>query len=342
MRYFILTIVVSLPLLLSFIGREEKRAAIVADTPVVEVLQLLGEPLPDHYATAADEMKIEIGRQLVLEGKARIPGGGSTRAISRFFICTDCHNQVQEDPILSVSDPDARLAYAIQNDLPFLQATTFWGISNREHWYNDDYFKKYGALVEPARNSLAEATQLCAKECSSGRYLEEWELECILQYYRTIELHVSDLNLSDKELVELNKAVGSEGKHKSAVAKLKSRYMLASPAHLGHVPEDLVKGYDTAPGNPQTGKEIYERSCKTCHSGHRCSQFILDDATVTFKKLRNHLDKHTYFNLYEITRKGTYAQPGHKQYMPMYPLERLSDQQLEDLRAYVEQEATGF
>ncbi|RMF22347.1 MAG: cytochrome c, partial [Bacteroidetes bacterium] len=39
---------------------------------------------------------------------------------------------------------------------------------------------------------------------------------------------------------------------------------------------------------------------------------------------------------------GTYAIPGHKPYMPHYPLERMSKQQVEDLRAYIEQQCELF
>ena len=48
------------------------------------------------------------------------------------------------------------------------RGTTFYGITNRETWYNDDYYKKYGDLVKPANENLVEAVQLCAMECSQG------------------------------------------------------------------------------------------------------------------------------------------------------------------------------
>ena len=39
--------------------------------------------------------------------------------------------------------------------------------------------------------------------------------------------------------------------------------------------------------------------------------------------------------LYEIVRHGTYADTGHRAYMPNFTAERLSNAQVEDLRAYV-------
>lgn len=341
MKRLIISIVLLVPVLMSFFTSE--KAEFNPETPLVEIMQMLGEPMPDHYLTPADSVKIEIGRQLVLDGQAKIPGGGKTRAISRFFICTDCHNQVQEDPNPGNQDPETRLDYAIEQDLPFLQATTFWGITNRESWYNDDYYSKYGELVDKARNSLKESTQLCAMECSSGRELKDWELECILQYYRTLELKLADVKLTPSELEELAIVIDDPERHEEARHYIKQKYSTYSPANFGELPVPLIDGYkiDRA-AEPERGKEIYDRSCKTCHTTKKCSQFILDDAAVTFKKLVNNLDKHNYFNLYKITRKGTYAQPGHKQYMPMYSKERLSDAQLEDLRAYIEREAVGF
>ena len=47
--------------------------------------------------------------------------------------------------------------------------------------------------------------------------------------------------------------------------------------------------------------------------------------------------------MYEVIRHGTYDVLGHQEYMPQYTLEKLSDQQIEDLRAYIEMGAgTGF
>lgn len=342
MKGLIASIVLFVPALMGFFAIEEE-ADFTLDTPLVDIMEMLGQPRPEHYQTKADSVKIEIGRQLVLDGRAKIPGGGRTRAISRFFICTDCHNQVQEDPNPANFDPEARLDYAIEHDLPFLQATTFWGISNRESWYNDDYYSKYGELVDVARNSLKESTQLCAMECSSGRELKDWELECILQYYRTLELTLADVKLSESELKELEIVIDDPSRHKEARDYIKQKYATYSPAHFVELPEPLIEGYKIdRPANPDRGEEIYNRSCKTCHTTKKCSQFILDDATVTFKKLVNNLDKHNYFNLYKITRKGTYAQPGHQQYMPFYSKERLSNAQLEDLRAFIEKGAIGF
>ncbi len=143
------------------------------DKIVSEVLVDLGEPIPKHARPNASKETIQMGRDLVFESRTIDANGKKSKYISRFYTCTSCHSPVKEDPIVSSFDPQVRLDYAEKNGLKFLQGSTFYGIANRESWYNDDYEKKYGDLVKPARNSLAESTQLCAKICSSGRYLED-------------------------------------------------------------------------------------------------------------------------------------------------------------------------
>ena len=46
-------------------------------------------------------------------------------------------------------------------------------------------------------------------------------------------------------------------------------------------------------------------------------------------------------SLHKITRHGTWPLAGKKAYMPLYPLEKLSEEQLTDLRIYVENMASG-
>lgn len=304
---------------------------------VWEALIRLGHEPPQHYVAELDPDMVRRGRELVYEGRTTSPSGGMGTYISPYFVCTDCHNQVQEDPVLTEFDPQARLEYAVEKGLPFVQATTFWGITNRESWYNGDYFQKYGSLVDKARNDVYEATQLCAQECSSGRYLEQWEWEAINQYYWSIQLKLEDLNLKPKEMQRVMRGIEDPKMDRSLlIDMLKRKYALASPADFVEVPEDKKRGYDTAPGDPANGELIWDNSCKTCHRYGGPSQLVLDDARVTFKKFAREMESNSQFSLYEIVRHGTYAQPGHQQYMPLYTADRLSDQQVEDLRAFIE------
>jgi len=306
-------------------------------TPVAEVLKAWGDDLPSHFLGEVDPVKVRMGMQLVNEGRATIDGN-KTAFISKFYVCTDCHSLEREDPILTAHDPDARLRMAIEENNSLLQGTTFWGIVNRETFYNDDYKIKYGALVDDARHSLEGSIQLCAKECSSGRYLEDWEVEAIIHYSWALQLTLGDLDLSDDEWRWLL-ASSRSADHTKDIELLKEKYAQKSPAHFGNWPENTEKGYavKTSP-DPAVGKEIFERSCLTCHRKYGCSQLILEQDKLTFAKFGRNFNRNTKYNLYEIIRKGTYAAPGHRQYMPMYPKERMSDWQIECLRAYMENE----
>lgn len=313
----------------------ESLISVSPETPLQEVLIALGEPAPSHYIATTNPEKVEMGRQMVYEGRTDLPGGGKSAFISKYYVCTDCHNQVREDPVLPLSDPDARLDYAVKQDLKFLQSTTFWGMVNREEWYNGDYVKKYGDLVVKANKSLAESTQLCARECSSGRYLEEWELEAMLHYFQTLQLKLSDILETENDYNRLQAAINGNNpaQRSETVAWLKTLYALRSPA-------DFVEEYEEQAvlsliGNAERGEQIWERSCITCHKATGPSQLVLDKGKTTRAKFRRRLGDHSNYDLYTILRKGTYAEPGHRQYMPHYTRERLSTSQVADIVAFI-------
>lgn len=323
---------------LTFGFRKEKPGTqLTGDTYVYKVLDMLGYPRPEFYPDTITTKMIEEGRDLVLEGRTHDPeGGGKSKYISLYYVCTNCHNQVIEDPDLTRSDPDTRLTYAVQHDMPFLQGTTFYGIVNRESWYNDDYYKKYGDLVKPARTDVRQAIQLCAKECSKGRYLEDWEVNAILAYYYSISYRLQDI-LSADEIGALNRDIKDPSTYAGWISTIKSKYALKSPATFVDPPYEL--GANTPNGDPARGKEIFAHSCQTCHKPYGCSSVVFDDSKYTFNDFQKRFDKN-YWWLYEIVRHGTYGYPGHKAYMPLYPAERMSNQEVEDLKSYFLQQAS--
>lgn len=304
-------------------------------TGVSKTLQLLGDetplPTPDY---GLDGVSIEAGKGLVLFGKGLKPKGGKTKQQSKHFVCTSCHNVVKEDPDLSVSDPQARLVYAEKNGLPFLPGTTLYGAVNRTSFYNGDYEIKYGDLVKPARNNLREAIQLCAVECSQGRKLEDWELESVLAYLWTIELTLSDLGFSDQDIDKINKALDGKGNNRDWIDEIKSRYLPGAPATFVTPPKSRKEGYPYE-GDVENGRRVYEISCKHCHENGRYSFFELDDSWYSFKYLEKHMTQYTRYSFYQVIRYGTQPLNGKRAYMPNYTAEKLSDQQVEDLRAYI-------
>ena len=306
---------------------------------VREVLAELGEPLPEHYL-APDSAQVALGRALVYEGRVALPEGGYSPYISKYFMCTSCHNNEREDPVLSIADPEARLPYVVEQGIPFLQGSTFWGIVNRESWYNDDYYLKYGENVRAANHDLRKAIQLCAIECSQGRPLVQWEEDAILAFYWSLELDMDDLTLPTEVEEAITQAVAAGQPNPELVATLKSYYATTSPATFGHIPEDKAAGYGLQ-GSAEEGKLLYENSCRHCHKEGGVSDFLIDYATHTFRYLERNMEKDNDFSLYQIVRKGTYASPGARPYMPHYPEEKMSDRQIESLRLYIEQQAKG-
>jgi mono/diheme cytochrome c family protein len=308
------------------------------NTMVTEVAIALGDKKPLHYIDKVDPAKAKMGEDFILKGKTVGPDGKTTRQQSTHYVCTNCHNVQQEDPDLAVSDPVARLAYAAKNDIPFLQGTTFYGIVNRETWYNDDYFKKYGSLVEPARDTLVNAIHLCAVQCSQGRDFNDWEMEAVVHYLHTIGYKLGDLGLSDADYARLNNAANGKEDKAATLTWLKSKFFTKSPAHF--VDPYAMKRDMGTNGDPVNGKLIYDQGCLSCHkSDGGVTNYMLNHEKITFRQLERHLPKNSHHSAYYITRKGTYSVPGYKPYMPNYTSDRMSEKQLEDLVAYIKQQA---
>ncbi|NQX91266.1 MAG: c-type cytochrome, partial [Flavobacteriales bacterium] len=306
----------------------------IQDVTVLEIWDEVGAEMPDHFLKTLDSVEVQRGYDLVHIGRTNNPPKGEISTfISPYFVCTDCHNQVLEDPFPAKPNPEDRLTFAIANNLPFLQATTFYGIVNREDYYNDDYIKKYGDLVIPASTSLYESTQLCAQECSSGRKIKEWEWNAINQYYHSIQLKVSDLNMDAEEVAMVEEAYRGEADPEAAIELMREHYMTKSPARFKD--ENTRPLTDHRPGNPETGELIYEMSCLHCHQVDGPSQLVLDKSRLTKKKFQRNYGKWNDWDLNQIVRKGTYAELGHQQYMPLYTLDRLSQMQMIDLKAYL-------
>ena len=115
-------------------------------TTVESVLNKIGQGPALHVSFVSTPELIASGKEIVENGVTTI-NGKKTSKQSKHFSCRSCHNSEREDLDIGNPNPTDRLKYAIDHKLPFLQATTFWGIVNRESWYNGDYVKKYGDKV---------------------------------------------------------------------------------------------------------------------------------------------------------------------------------------------------
>lgn len=304
-------------------------------TPISTVLTAwTGSGYPHQLPEMTDAM-VKQGKDIVFTGRTIGPDGKPTKIQSIHYVCTDCHNQKREDPDLTHLNPDTRLDYVIKNNMPFLQGTTFWGVVNRESWYNDDYVKKYGDAVKPASQNIREAIQLCSIGCSAGRYLEQWELDAVLAYFFSLEVTLGDLSLTDTDWSKIKDAQDGQ-QHPELMAWLKQKYTLKSPATFLEMPADLKSGYGPV-GNPENGQKLFQHGCMSCHNPEGPSKYLtLNESNLTKDLFRSHMFRqNSNYNLYRIVRIGTHSMPGHKAYMPHYTLERMSLQQLEDLRAFI-------
>ncbi|MDF1814567.1 MAG: protein kinase [Verrucomicrobiales bacterium] len=310
-------------------------------TVVSDLLLFLGEPVPDHYQLPADDTLIETGRTLVTKGQLRDKSGAATPRLSPYFTCADCHNSVREEPDLrSISDPDVKLRYAIENDIPLLQATTFAGMVNRESWYNDDYAKKYrfSPRVRAARNYLKAAIELCCSECAQGRRPELWEMEALLAYFWSLQWKLGDLDITNEILADWKRRAVVDTDHSELVTEIKSHYALQSPATFGEPPTDAKEGFsiDTTP-DPQTGKQVFVQSCLHCHDpAEGAAEHYFRDNEESRRELARKFRSNAKKSVYGHIRLGTHPEEGQRLYMPNYTLERLSDYQIESLRAYLE------
>lgn len=298
-------------------------------------LATIGYRSVDHLPDLSVEgVSAAVGEDIVKYGVSKREGKQKSKRQSKHFVCTSCHNLEREDPDLSISDPDTRLAFTLEKGMPLLPATTLYGAVNRTSFYNGDYEKKYGDLVKPARNDIREAIQLCAVECAQGRKLHDWEVESVLSYLWTIDLKLNDLILTDAERRTVDTAVSGKGMEIDAIQILESKYLKHSPAHFM---EPMSRGLNkfNIIGDPQNGQKVYENSCFHCHYQNKYSYFNLDNSKLTFSFLDNKADKYSRYSIYEVIRNGTFSKHGKASYMPRFPKEKMSDQQIEDLRAYI-------
>ena len=306
-----------------FVWKTTEPAQWNMSSPVAQVLYSMGDRRPTHDLSPLP-VKVRQGEEIVRGGRTTGPDGNQSRFVSKYYVCTSCHNVEQEDPDLRVSDPEARLPFVKAKGIPFLQGTTFRGIVNRESWYNDDYVKKYGeALVGQAHEDLRESIQLCAVQCSQGRPMEDWEVEAVLSYFWTLQWTLGDLGLDEADYARLNSPISSDTERQDRIQWLKQF------------------GYPGLTGDPASGRDLYDLSCLQCHQDGGVSSYLLDHSHLCFEHLYHLIPKDDHKSLYQIVAYGTYAIPGHRPYMPHYPAERMSKQQVEDLRAYITEQATG-
>jgi mono/diheme cytochrome c family protein len=306
------------------------------------------------------------GEELFFNGFVENPpvGPAPSPQISEFYTCARCHNTAREDPVLTDQDPDARFQYILAGHpkLFMTQGTTIWGAVNRVSFYNG-YYALYHDLCVPDPTtetqtanggpddkghcapgtrkmdaaSLEDAIQVCSGYCSVGRYLVRWELDAMMAYYWSLELHLSDLGLTSEEertvrevLVPLSR---DARRVEEARALLRSRFLLAAGDTARTVPELRTLPGGTVElgmypdgrefrGDPARGGQLFAHTCAHCHG--------TAIYPVTGGVLGSDVER-----FFEILAKGTVETDA--PYMPEFTTQRLSRQQAADILAYLRQ-----
>ena len=332
---FIFSGIVSLVLGLGFWPTDHDEV-LLNESSTAKLLLSLGDTVmknkvPDYHIVGVSAEK---GYEIITQGFTTKPKGGKSGKQSSHFVCTSCHNIEREDPDLLKPNPEDRLTYTSEKGIPFLQGTTLFGAVNRETYYNGDYEKKYGDLVKPARNDIREAIQLCAVECAQGRELKPWEVESVLAYLWEIDYKIVDLALDKNDLKLINEAKVN-GNTTDAIEMITSLYTPLAKATFTYPPEDRQEGY-AYEGNADNGRLIYENSCLHCHYRQKYSYLHLDKGKLSKKHLKSKIAGYSRHSIYQVIRWGVSSKSGKRSYMPQYTQEKLSDQMVEDLRAYLE------
>lgn len=290
------------------------------------------------------------GRQLFHDGQVSDPptGPAPSPLLSKFYRCTHCHNNQREDVVLTIQDPEARAelierqpAATSANAVPLFLATgtTLWGAVNRESFYNDS-FQIYHALTVPGDRemdptSLEDATQVCCRYCSIGRFAEPWELASLLAYFWDLEVRINDLDLpADVEKVVLTTlqpgeaTTGDVKKQKQMRAFLRRLYLLKA-GDRGTAPPTIENDGAAAvypdelqfAGDAKIGQRLFHAACERCHT----------DPKICDINGRILIEDEPHFH--KILSKGT--QQDDVPYMPMFTAERLSRQQIADIAAWL-------
>ncbi len=321
----------------------EPKFTFTDDTPVWDVLTYFGKVRLHKADTTVKGATAERGKDLVLQGWTINPEGKKSKRQSKFFVCSSCHNVSREFDDLADNNPQHRLEYAIKNKIPFLQGSTLFGIVNRETFYNGDYQKKYGSVpdIAAAYYDLRKAIHVCATQCSQGRPLEKWEMESIMLYLQTLQLKMGDLAINKDDYNKIMYAITENTSLARAVDVIEARFLDKSPATFADAMpyRTLDSSVETDEKRFQNGKAIYDLSCKHCHEAKRYSFFELDDNRKTFQYLDNKMKQGTPHSVYKISRYGTSPINGKRAYMPQYSTEKMSDEQIIDLRVYIQRMA---
>lgn len=339
---WILLIGLSLFLFMSFGLKSKPQFTLNDETPLWDVLVKLGK-IKTNMLDTTKQYSVRKGEELVYFGQTTDFRGNSTSRLSKKLVCSACHSTESEYGMSDMYDPQARLDHCDSLDRPFLPASPLFGMINRRYFFNEDYITVFQTddqkLKNDAHTDIRSAIQFCNQYIARGRELKEWEVESIIAFMWTMELKIGDLNLSQVDKDKVQYAIDNNRSNARAVDIVRRYYPEIYPASL-EAPQEVALRKQTSPilNSFTNGKVVYQRSCLHCHRNKRYSNFKMDMEQSTFKFLKKHLDDTSRHSIYDVIRYNP-GSKGNKAGMPHYSNERMSNQQLQDLRFFIIQVA---
>ncbi len=313
------------------------------ETPLWDVMSKLGK-IKQNMLDTSRPQSAQKGLELVQESQTTDFNGRKIAKIAS-IPCLACHNAQPEYNRLDELDPQKRLIYADSAQMPFLPGAPFYGIVNRIYFFTEDYQTIYknepkDKLIKAAHVDLRKAIQACNQVYAKGRELENWEVESILAYFWSLEIKMGDLNVPEEDMQDVSYSLTTNLGNAKAVNVLRRHYPEVYPATLTAA-QPVAKRKKTSPilNNFSNGRKIYELSCLYCHGGKKYADFKLDEEQSTFLFLKKNFDDTTSrFSIYDALRYSPTSK-SNRSGTPHFTQQRLSDQQLQDLRFYIIQMA---
>jgi mono/diheme cytochrome c family protein len=313
-------------------------------TPLWDAMTRLGK-VKMNVVDTARLYDVKKGQELATQGFTTNFEGKNTRKIG-IQPCIACHTTQPEYARLDVLDAPKRLQYADSLDLPFLPGAPLYGVVNRVYFFTEDYQSKikneeHVPLLRAGHLDLRKAIQTCNTVYGQGRELESWEVESILAYLWTLQIKIGDLGLSEEDRKDIESALENNTGNAKAVNLLRRYYPEVYPATLAE-PQPVLVRKKTSPvmNNFKNGARVYEQSCLYCHGEKKYADFALDTQKTTFQFLKKNLDDTTSrYSIYEALRFSPTSK-ANRTGSPHFTSQRMSDQQIQDLRFYIIQMAT--
>ncbi|MEM6916631.1 MAG: cytochrome c, partial [Verrucomicrobiota bacterium] len=264
----------------------------------------------------------------------RLPNSNGKK-LSEYFFCADCHSSEREQSLLSDSPSAAELLhFAHEKELPLLPGPTFAGITNRDAFFESEMAT---SLDSPSgvNSSLEKAVQFCSTTLAQGRQLNALEMQSVLAYLHSLEWRVGDLGFRGADLAELKRRSLNPREYRSIRDDLRKRFPTRAKSTQGELPADSGSGYASrATRDPKRGDLVWSRACLHCHGAEGASPHFFGDRDSTWEKLQRLFEDGT---VYLHIREGSKRESG--VHMPPYPDEKLGEQEIEDLRAFIELQA---